>query len=644
MAIDSPFTYTFSFNSLHQQLAVHTMTRLPRLLFLLLALSPISAVGQASFDVFEASISEIQNALGEGRVTSVQLVQQYLERIAAYDKQGPRLNSIVRINPDAMTQARALDAERQRTGSRGPLHGVPLVVKDNYNTDHMPTTGGSVALANFIPSENAAQLDLLLQAGAILLAKTNLHEYAYGITSIGSLLGQTRNPYDPRRVPGGSSGGTGAAVAASFAAAGFGSDTCGSIRIPSAFNNLIGLRPSKGLSSIYGILPLSHTQDVAGPLARSAEDLALILDIVSGYDPRDTATEILRSTTAPAFMARLHSADLSTLRLGKLLAYFEESDAAVTAALEDALGWYEQQGAEIVDVTIPDMDELIRRSGLIGHEFKPDINQYLATFSSDESLNLNSIVSQGLYHEAVDGVLSRSNTAELDEQAYESAMAVRVELRAAIETLMNDQGLDAIVYPTIRRTQVFTGEAQPGSNCSLSANSGLPALSMPLGLTAAGLPVGLELLGSFLQDAELLAIAQSYESAKGTRSAPSTTPALISGLAPAAQRFALQFSRPPLEIAASFEFNAVTNHFDFQISREPALGQENTVVTLAIDANGDGEVNEPVVLNLLPPDVATASGTHFMSAEFRRAAAEGRLYLRVFGDSLPRAGAVQLLE
>lgn len=615
-----------------------------RLLVVLSLLSSFTAVAQSNFDVFEASISEIQNALEQGQINSVQLVQQYLDRIQAYDKQGPKLNSIVRINPDALAQAQALDTERQRTGSRGPLHGVPIVVKDNYNTDHMPTTGGSVALANFIPSENAAQVDRLMQAGAIILAKTNLHEYAYGITSISSLVGQTRNPYDPRRVPGGSSGGTAAAVAASFAAAGFGSDTCGSIRIPSAFNNLIGLRPSKGLSSIYGILPLSHTQDVAGPLARSALDLAIILDIVSGYDPRDEATEIMRAATAPAFVDRLHSANLTDLRIGKLLQYFEGADGAVIAAVEDALDWYEQQGVEIVEVEIPDMADLIRRSGLIGHEFKPDINQYLARFSMDESLNLNFIVSQGLYHEAVDAVLSRSNASEFDEQAYRSALAVRSELRAAIEAVMSEQALDAIAYPTIKRTQVFTGDSQPGSNCSLSANSGLPALSMPVGFTSNGLPVGLELLGGFLQDAELLAIAQPYESALSSRHAPSTTPALESRLAPTAQSFELVFSQSPLRVEASFEFNAVTNLFEFQVSKEPAEGQAITAVTLVVDSNGDGELTEPIALNLLPPDVVVASGSHFMSAEFRQAVKERRLYLKVFGDSLPSAGAVQLLE
>jgi amidase len=620
------------------------MTHSRTFLFSLYLLAPLSVVAQSQFDVFEASIAEIRDALDGGQVSSVQLVQQYLDRIQAYDKQGPKLNSIVRVNPQALAQAQALDTEREKTGSRGPLHGVPIVVKDNYNTDHMATTGGSVALANFIPSENAAQVDKLLRAGAIILAKTNLHEYAYGITSIGSLVGQTRNPYDPRRVPGGSSGGTGAAVAASFAAAGFGSDTCGSIRIPSAFNNLIGLRPSKGLSSIYGILPLSHTQDVAGPLARSAQDLAIILDIVSGYDSRDEATEIMRTAAVPAFMDRLHSANLADLRIGKLQEYFEGSDGAVSEAIEDALDWYEQQGAEIVDVEIPDMEDLIRRSGLIGHEFKLDINNYLDTFSLDDSLNLDFIVSQGLYHEAVDGVLSRSNASEPDEPAYRRAIAVRSQLRAAIEAVMSEQGLNAIAYPTIKRAQVFTGDSQLGSNCSLSANSGLPALSMPAGFTSNGLPVGLELLGGFLQDAELLAIAQTYEVAVGSRRAPSTTPALESGLAPASQSFEFVFSRGSLRVEVRFEYSTVTNLFEFQVSKGLAGEQEITAVTLVVDSNGDGEPNEPIVLNLLPPDADAATGSHYMSSEFRMAVEERRLYLKVFGVSLPSAGAVQLLE
>lgn len=619
--------------------------RATRICFLLplLALAGLASA-QPAFDVFEASISQIQGALERGETTSVDLVRQYTARINAYDKAGPALNSIVRINPQALEAAAQLDAERRASGARGPLHGVPIVVKDNYNTEWMPTTGGSVALADFLPSENATQVDKLLEAGAIILAKTTLHEYAYGITSIGSLFGQTRNPYDPRRVPGGSSGGTGAAVAASFAAAGFGSDTCGSIRIPAAFNNLIGLRPSKGLSSIYGVLPLAHTQDVAGPLARSAEDLAIILDSVIGYDARDAATAIMQTETLPRFVERLHTADLSGLRIGKLNAYFEDADGALVAKIDAALQWYAEQGAELVEIEIPALGDLVRRSGVIGHEFKPDLDEYLATFGVEGELDLNAIVSDGLYHEAVGGVLTRSNAAELDAQAYGQALAARTELRDAVEAILNEQGLDAIAYPTIRRLQVFTGESQPGSNCSLSANSGLPALSMPVGFTEDGLPVGLELLGGFLMDAELLALAQAYESAENPRRAPSTTPALEAGQAPAAQDFELAFERTGLRVDARFSADVSSNQFSFDVSKSGSRALSISAVTLVIDREGDGALDDPVVLNLLAPDVEAAVGSHFMSAEFRDAIAERRLYLRVFATAFPRAGSVQLIE
>jgi len=223
-------------------------------LFIGLVFFTSQCFSQTSFNVHEASISELQNAMATGEVTAVELVEQYLARIDAFDKSGPALNSIIRVNPDAIEQARQLDAERESSGPRSLLHGIPILVKDNYNTVGLPTTGGSVAFANFIPNSNATQIDKLIAAGAVILAKTNLHEYASGITTVGSLFGQTLNPYDIRRVPGGSSGGTGAAVAASMGAIGLGSDTCGSIRIPSSFNNLIGLRPTKGLSSIYGVM------------------------------------------------------------------------------------------------------------------------------------------------------------------------------------------------------------------------------------------------------------------------------------------------------------------------------------------------------------------------------------------------------
>lgn len=262
----------------------------------------------------ELSILAMQERMALGTLTAEQLVDFYLARIEAYDQQGPSLNSIISLYSDAREQARRLDEERQRSGPRSLLHGIPVVIKDNFNTTDMPTTGASQSLADFVPNQEATQLRLLREAGAIILAKTNLHEFAYGITSVSSLGGQTRNPYDPSRVPEGSSGGT---VAAGFAAVGMGSDTCGSIPIPAAFNNLVGLRPTKGFSSIYGVMPLSSTQDVAGPLARSIEDLAIVLDLTAGFDPLDAATTLVQELKITNLKAQLGSAEINGLRIGR---------------------------------------------------------------------------------------------------------------------------------------------------------------------------------------------------------------------------------------------------------------------------------------------------------------------------------------
>src|SRR5436190_1904470 len=224
------------------------------------AIGPLPAPAPAStFDVYEKSIVDLLAAQRIGTVTSHDLLQKYLDRIRAYDKDGPRLNAMIALNPRALDEADALDAERRAGRVRGPLHGIPIVIKDNYATAGMPTTAGTLALAGFETGRDAFMVNRLKDAGAVIVGKTNLHELAYGITSISSAGGQTRNPYDPARNPGGSSGGTGAAVAASFAAAGLGTDTCGSIRNPSANNNLVGLRGTPGLSSPRGLRPLSHT-------------------------------------------------------------------------------------------------------------------------------------------------------------------------------------------------------------------------------------------------------------------------------------------------------------------------------------------------------------------------------------------------
>lgn len=474
--------------------------------------------------VTETSILALQQQMAEGSLSSAALVDRYLARIDAYDQQGPQLNAILHLNETAQEQARALDQERQRTGPRSLLHGIPVVIKDNYNTTDMPTTGASQSLADFVPSREATQVRLLREAGAVILAKTNLHEFAYGITSVSSLGGQTRNPYDPTRVPGGSSGGTAAAVAASFAATGMGSDTCGSIRIPAAFNNLAGLRPTKGLSSIYGIMPLSHTQDVAGPLARTIEDLAIVLDLTTGYDPLDADTELMRGRDAPQFAAALGTTTLNGVRIGKLDNYLTDADPAIQTLFEQTFTHLEALGAEIVDITLDDMAQLISNSGLIGHEFETDLDAYLQTFGSTELADLEAIVASGQYHDAVAPLLSRSAVAEQDPQRYAMAMAARDDLKRAINNIMDAQQLELIAYPPVSALPVLIGDNQPGNNCSLSGNSGFPALSLPIGFSDDGLPMGIELLGKPLSDAQLLALGFAIEQSWSQRRAPPTTP------------------------------------------------------------------------------------------------------------------------
>src|SRR5689334_4261038 len=296
-----------------------------RFLFCALWIARAWSIHAQVFEVAESAIADEQKAMSAGRLTAKALVQAYLDRIEAFDHRGPRLNALITLNSNALREAEALDRERAAKGPRGPLHGIPVIVKDNYSTAEMQTTAGTMALLGFVPKSDAFQVRKLREAGAVIIAKSNLHELASGITTVGSAFGQTLNPYDPSRNPGGSSGGTGAAIAASLAAAGMGSDTCGSIRIPSSVNNLVGLRPTKGLSSIAGIVPLSTTQDVGGPLARSVADLAVMLDATIGEDPADPATKLPAGQTRPKFVDALHADALKGARIGILEPLFGDA-------------------------------------------------------------------------------------------------------------------------------------------------------------------------------------------------------------------------------------------------------------------------------------------------------------------------------
>ena len=483
-----------------------------------------------AFTVLEKSIPELQAAMQARTVTSRDLVTMYLARIKAYDQDGPKLNAMIALNPKALDEAAALDAERRAGRVRGPLHGIPIVVKDNYVTEDMPTTAGTKALEGFMPGRDAFMVKKLRDAGAVIVGKTNLHELAYGITSISSMGGQTLNPYDPTRNPGGSSGGTGAAVAANFAVAGMGSDTCGSIRNPSSENNLVGLRGTLGLSSRSGIIPLSHTQDIGGPLARSVTDLAIMLDATVGADPNDPLSRGGTGHIPASYRALLTRDALETLkgaRIGILTTYFGSApeDAEVGDVVRHALDLMRQQGAETFDAAIPGFDALLQGTSTINGEFKFDLLDFLAPYPNAPVHTLGEIIASGKYSPAIDGVIKRSNLVDSRESDQEkSALAKRGPAKDAIVAFMKTQKLDALAYPTLRRKPAKIGEAQGGSNCQLSATTGLPAISMQAGFTPDGLPIGLELLGDEFAESTLLKLAYSFEQATHLRKLPPTTP------------------------------------------------------------------------------------------------------------------------
>jgi amidase len=533
---------------------------------------PQAATPEAAFDVQEKSIEELQAALASGAVTSRSLVLAYLARIRAYDLQGPRLNALISMNRRVLEVADALDRERASRGARGRLHGIPIVIKDNFETADMPTTGGSLALIGFMTGRDAFQVKRLRDAGAIIIGKTNLHELASGITTISSAGGQTRNPYDPARTPGGSSGGTGAAVAASFAAAGMGSDTCGSIRIPAANNNLFGLRGTMGLSSRTGIIPLSHTQDIGGPLARTVSDLAIMLDATVGPDPEDAVTQAGSGHIPASFRQSLKADALTGLRIGVVKNLFGASadDEEVNAVDKKALESMRRAGAVLVDLSLPGVEELIRGSSLIDAEFKFDLIDYFKRWPDAPVHSLAEILERGDYAVALDTIFRRRDArTSSDTPEVVQAQTKRADLLTLVTRTMGEQRLDVLAYPTLRRRAAAIGEPQRGGeNCQLSPSTGLPAISMPAGFTDDGVPVGIELMGAAWSEPRLMAAAFSYEQATRPRRSPPTTPALVNGRAPATLTFVVNLNGAHLTF--SFDPSAGTLSWD-AVSTRPLV-------------------------------------------------------------------------
>jgi amidase len=604
--------------------------------------SAAASVPALTFDPTEQSIEDLQQALESRRVTSRQLVEAYLARIAEYDQQGPALNAIKTTNPLAREAAEALDAERASRGARGPLHGIPVLVKDNYETIEMPTTAGSVALATFHPRRDAFQVERLKAAGAIVLGKTNMHELASGITSIGSSFGQVKNPYDLGRNPGGSSGGTGAAIAANFAAAGMGSETCGSIHNPASHNNLVGLRGTRGLSSRSGIVPLSSTQDIGGPIARSIPDLAIVLDATVGPDPMDPSTSVSAGRIPSSYRARLSADALKGARLGVVRSLFgstpDEQD--VSSLVQKAVDALKGAGAEVVEVTVPGLDDLLRDSSMINADFKFDLAEYLAGAPGAPVKSLGEILDRGLFHTSLEsGFRTRNASESRDSDQARRARIKRTALRQALEAVLDEHRVAALVYPTLRRKPARLGDGQGQSNCQLSAVSGLPALGVPAGFTDDGLPIGMDLLGRPFDEAQLLSLGYAAEQTLKLRRPPFSTPGLINGKRPQPSTATLTFPVTPVGTAAArnaqvtldLTYDETAARISYTMRMPPAVAERVTALWIH-----GGTVEKPGAARQELFGAGRAStGTVAVTASDRADLAEGRLILRLYLKNVP---------
>src|SRR5437870_8436063 len=518
-----------------------TPPRLRRGVCVSLAVALLSAgalAAQQNFVPEEATIRNTQAAFASGRATCVQMAQAYLNRIEAYDHKGPALNSIITINPKALETAAEMDRiYAANRSSLKPLHCVPVILKDNYDTADMPTTGGSVTLAESIPRQDAFVVKKLREAGALVLAKANLMELARGGTTVSSLGGQTRNPYDLSRTPGGSSGGTGAAIAANFGVSGTGSDTGQSVRSPASALSLVGIRPTRGLISRDGIIPYSTTQDEAGPITRTVEDAARMLDIMAGYDPDDPITAFSVQKIPKTYTAFLDPDGLKGARIGILMDFFgsETVHQQVNAVTESAIQAMTRAGATMIRIKIPNLEDLTRDIQVPHYESKIAFNNYLARLgprAPDKSLG--EFIARGEFHRSLRQELEAYQQVVdgLNDSEYKNRLLRRNNLRQAVMTVMAENKLDAILYPHQRRLVVPIGEDQVDRNGVLSNGTGFPAIAFPAGFSAptnsapAGVPVGIELLGPDWSEPVLIKLAYAFEQAAKIRRPPPSTPPL----------------------------------------------------------------------------------------------------------------------
>jgi Asp-tRNA(Asn)/Glu-tRNA(Gln) amidotransferase A subunit family amidase len=480
--------------------------------------------------VLELTVEELHKRIREGTMSCTQLVETYLERIRIYD-QSTRLNSMVVINPKAVEQAKALDMEYIRTLKLRPLHGVPIIVKDNYDTHDLQTSAGSLAMKGSLPPDDSFQVRKLRKAGAVVLGKSNMAEWAFSpyITE-SSITGTTRNPYDLERVPAGSSGGTAAAVAANLGLLGLGTDTGNSIRGPSSHCCLVGVRSTIGLTSRDGIVPLYLRNDVGGPMCRTVKDAAKVLNVTVGCDPTDPATALSKGKAPKSYTTQLTDDALERARIGVFRYYTDQptTDPEVSKVFEQALSDLGNCGAVLVDpLIVPNFEELT--DNIWCNTFQSDLNHYLATLKNPHYRTLKEIYESGLYSsyiaERLKGMLDAPDPSCGD--VYTETKNIR--LREAVYAAMNEAKVNVFVYPTWSNPPRLIGdmESPHGDNSHrIPLHTGMPALSVPMGFTYNGLPAGLQIVGKLFSEPMLLGYAYAYEQASMHRMPPKLFPEL----------------------------------------------------------------------------------------------------------------------
>ena len=498
------------------------------------------AAGVPPFELDEATVADLQAAMESGERTARSITQLYLDRIEALDGQGPELRSVIETNPEALDIADQLDAERAENGPRGPLHGIPVALKDNIDThDRMTTTAGSLALEGSIPPQDSFIAQRLRESGAIILAKLNMSEWAYfrgerATSGWSARGGQCRNPYALDRNPCGSSSGSGAAAAANLSALTIGTETGGSIMCPSSINGVVGIKPTVGLWSRSGIIPISHSQDTAGPMCRTVRDAAVLLGSLTGVDPGDPATAASEGGSHADYAQFLDPAGLQGARIG-VARSFGGFSPEETALFEDAIRAMREAGATIVDpANLPpaawnDEQPLL----VLEYEFKANMNAYLASLGPDAPVRtLAEIIDFNernadveMPHFGQERLIASEARGPLTDQAYLDAVSAiqRGNRQDGIDALMDEHDLDAITAPTRSvawKTDHIVGDRlDGGSSAGPAAIAGYPDISVPMGFVS-GLPAGVSFFGRRWSEPTLIRIAYAFEQATNHRAPP----------------------------------------------------------------------------------------------------------------------------